>query len=143
MRLTLQRLNFRSDGIFGILTDEDRSQVAVTLEHAYPAIGQGFSAKIPEGTYTCQRSLHRLHGMDTDFETFEVMNVPDHTGILFHWGNWNRDSEGCVLLGRETHLEDEGSMVTDSRDTFKLFMARASGLDTFELVVQNTVIGEK
>lgn len=30
---------------------------------------------------------------------WQVMNVPDRSLILFHWGNWESDTEGCILLG--------------------------------------------
>lgn len=143
MNLTLNRSEKREDGIFGILRDEARKQVAVTLEHAYDS-GNGdgsYTAKIPDGTYTCVRSMHRLHGMTDDFETFEITNVPGHTNILFHWGNYNSDSDGCVLLGRrilpDTRSIATGNMISSSRNTFNAFMDLQKGLNQFTLTVKD------
>ena len=69
------------------------------------------------------------------FITFEITDVPGHTGILFHMGNYNKDSDGCVLLGEEAVPTSEPTMVTNSVVTFNSFMASQSGVDTFQLVV--------
>lgn len=84
--------------------------------------------------------MHRLHGMTEDFETFEVLGVPDFqgnpvTGLLFHWGNWNKDSEGCILTGEAETSSAQGMMVTASRDKFAAFMQLHEGEDTFQLTV--------
>jgi len=34
-----------------------------------------------------------------------VLNVPGHTGIRIHWGNWREDTEDCTLVG-ETEGKD-------------------------------------
>lgn len=129
---TLQRTGYLLDGITGRLLDEDGDQIAVTLEHSYEG-----TAKLPLGTYTCVRGPHRLHGMTCDFETFEIMGVPGHTGMLFHWGNWHKDSDGCVLLGRVAMSSPKGYMITSSRDTFARFMLDLDGVDTFKLIVED------
>jgi hypothetical protein len=73
--------------------------------------------------------------MNADFVTFEVQNVPGHTDILFHWGNWNKDSAGCILLGDGIAQSSQGQMVVDSKKTWEAFMATLTGVDSFELVV--------
>ena len=131
MNLLLQRTECCLDGVFGQLLDESGMVVGSTLEHAYQD-GAVWLAKIPAGTYTCVRGPHRLHGMTEDFETFEITGVEGHAGLLFHWGNFNRDSEGCVLLGHTR----QGDMITGSRDEFTKFMALQSGLNSFQLTVE-------
>lgn len=130
MNLQLNRLDKRSDGIFGELVSSQGTVYAATLEHAYPD-GDGWAPKIPSGTYRCMRSMHRLHGMTEDFETFMIMGVEGHSNLLFHWGNWNQDSDGCILLGAKR----TGNMVIDSKVTFAKFMAIQKGLDEFDLTV--------
>ena len=74
--------------------------------------------------------------MTADFETFEVLGVEGHTGLLFHWGNFNRDSEGCILTGEEDFTSDSGErMVTASRKAFAEFMDMQKGVDSFLLAV--------
>lgn len=133
MNLILTRTDFTENGIFSTLCDTDGNQIAVTLEHAYDS-GNGdgsYLPKIPVGTFTCKRSQHRLEGMTQDFTTFQVMDVPNHTNILFHWGNFNKDSDGCILLGNERN----GDMIMNSKTTFSTFMALQDGVDEFTLVV--------
>jgi hypothetical protein len=135
MNLTLKRDHYRADGIFSTVTDPVSCTVMRTLEHAYGDAQQGFYPKLWPGTYTCKRSMHRLHGMDHDFETFEVLAVPGHKGILFHWGNFNRDSEGCILCGEDVFEGSPEWMVTASRLQFARFMALQDGVDEFLLEV--------
>lgn len=130
MNFTLTRTDFRPDGIFSILVQLDTgTRFSVTLEHSYENL-----PKLPDGSYTCVRGKHRLHGMTEDFETFEVTGVEGHSGILFHWGNYNKDSDGCILLGQSIS-KDTDWMVTHSRDTFAKFMDMLQGTDEFTLIV--------
>lgn|ERR1035437_2359376 len=131
MNLTLERDAYREDGIFSTLLDDKGDTIAKTLEHSYDNL-----PKVPAGTYTCVRGPHRLHGMTEDFSTFEVTGVEGHAGILFHWGNFNKDSEGCVLVGKEVAIQAAGAwIITASRDTFAAFMALQEGVDEFQLTV--------
>ena len=123
MILTRNKIN--EYGVFGELTQDDGTHIAYTLEHNFD--GQ---PKVAAGTYTCVRGEHRLNGMTDDFTTFEITGVSDFqgrhvSGILFHWGNYNKDSEGCVLLG--TGVTD--TMVTNSRSAFENFMTKVLPLD--------------
>lgn len=135
MNLFLKRKEYRADGIFSELSDENGNVVAHTLEHAYTTQDGRWAPKIPMGSWTCQRGGHRLHGMTADFTTFEIMNVPGHDNLLFHWGNYNKDSEGCVLVGKAEASVGGVHMVTESRTTFAAFMALQDGLDQFQLTV--------
>lgn len=134
--LTLKRNKFRSDGIFSTLTDMHQYKLAETLEHAYLDASGQYLPKIPGGAFKCVRGKHRLHGMTSDFETFEITGVRGHVNLLFHWGNYNADSEGCVLLGKNTiETIHKNLMVTESKSTFKAFMDKLQGIDEFTLVI--------
>lgn len=134
MDLTLRHKSSDQFGIFGILEDEGGHAIAVTLEHAY-ASATGFNGKIPPGRYKCVRGPHRLHSMTSDFETFEVTGVVGHDNILFHWGNYNKDSDGCILLGDRKADVGGSEMITNSKVTFAKFMELQKGLSSFELRV--------
>jgi hypothetical protein len=73
--------------------------------------------------------------MVNPFITFEITGVPGHTGILFHMGNYNQDSDGCVLLGESTVPDPDPTMITSSVLTFNQFMGSQTGVDTFQLTV--------
>ena len=136
MDLILQRVACRADGILSQCTDAAGTQVMVTLEHAFEDDAGGYQPKIPPGTYTCVRGPHRLNGMTQSFVTFEVTGVAGHSGLLFHWGNWNEDSDGCILTGEAFANSASGEMVTNSRETFARFMALQDGVDNFQLEVR-------
>ncbi len=128
--LSLIRTSAGSDGVFGTLDKVIGENIGVTLEHSYNG-----KPKLPVGTYKCVRGMHQLHD-GVPFETFEITNVPGHTGILFHVGNYNEDSEGCVLLGRRIATQENGKrMITSSKNTFNKFMDITRGLNEFTLKV--------
>jgi hypothetical protein len=129
MDLVLTRKRSAESGIYGELTTATGLFVADTLEHAYPE-GNFYYPKVPPGAYICRRGTHVLHD-GVPFITFEVTEVPGHTGILFHTGNVNQDSEGCILLGEgmtPTHI-------TESRRAFVKFMLLQSDVNEFTLTV--------
>lgn len=141
MNLTLTRELLREDGVFSSLADESGVKIAEVLEHAYETDEINvFSPKLLAGTYTCRRGLHRLHGMANSFETFEVEGVGGHSGILFHCGNYNADSDGCLLVGATVQATKVGAqgplMITNSRITFAKFMTLQENIDSFLLVVR-------
>lgn len=136
MNLRLKRFDRREDGVFGQLFDDKDKQIAVTLEHSIDA-GHGngsFTSKLPNGIYKCVKGMHRLDHSDKPFETFEITGVPNHTGILFHVGNYNRDSDGCVLLGHG--YGGEPRMLYQSRMTFDSFMNLQHNVTEFILEVE-------
>ncbi len=135
MDLVLRRNSFTEFGIFGTIFDPQNNIICVTLEHAYLTTvngNQSYQPKLPVGTYQCVRGMHILEGMSAPFEAFEITGVPNHTGVLFHIGNYNRDSAMCVLLG----TENVGVMITKSVDAFNAFMNLQKDVDTFTLVVK-------
>lgn len=82
---------------------------------------------IPTGTYTVTMDVvspkyskvewyRRLCGGKMP----RLLNVPGFDGILIHVGNTALDSEGCILVGKNT----KKGMVTSSRDTFSALYAK-------------------
>lgn len=135
MRLT--RTAFRKDGIFGRVYNANGVPLAYTLEHAYEQPGGLWLPKLYEGKFVCVRGTHKLHN-GIPFETFEITGVKGHDNILFHAGNFDKDSEGCVLLGQAIVTQADGTqMVTNSKHTFGDFMNSLNGVKEFMLTVQN------
>ena len=134
MNLILKRTEFHDYGVIGeLLTQDGFRKIAMTLEHSYSPENQ---PKVPKGIYTCQRGIHRLASQRKEFETFEILKVPGHTGILFHVGNYETDSSGCVLLGDSVSYVFLPWMLKFSRIAFTRFMSLQEGIDTFQLEVQ-------
>jgi Family of unknown function (DUF5675) len=133
MDCVLTRTETGPSGTFGKLFDSDNNQIAVTLEHSYQQPDGSWEPKIPAGSYTCQRGQHQLESMTSPFTTFQVTNVPGHTNVLLHMGNYDKDSDGCILLGDQI----VGSMITHSVNTFNNFMTMQDGVDQFTLEVKS------
>lgn len=135
MNFTLTRNAYLGEGIFGEWKDDDTGlHTFANIEHSFNCV-----AKLASGVYTMKRGLHELHGLALKFETFMVLNPPDFdgkpvSGILIHWGNYNRDSEGCSCIG----LRRDGVMVLGSKLAFAAFMTLQKGLDTWQLTVVDT-----
>ena len=49
-----------------------------------------------------------------------LIGVKGYSGIRIHSGNTSKDTEGCLLVGRNTKV----GMVTDSRNTYQRLFAR-------------------
>jgi hypothetical protein len=132
VNLKLIRNKYALYGIEGELFDDKGLHLCFTLEHAYEQPDGAYKPKVPPGLYLCQRGQHRLHGMTNTFETFEIQNVSGHTNILFHKGNYNADSEGCVLVGSAFGT----GCILESAIAFGTFLAAQEGVDSFSLSVQ-------
>ena len=71
---------------------------------------------IPEGKYTVTRRESQTYG-----KHWHVQNVSDRTFILIHHGNFHRDTEGCICVGRDHHdIDNDGYLdVTSSKATMR------------------------
>ncbi|HZF19520.1 MAG TPA: hypothetical protein VE008_07415 [Burkholderiales bacterium] len=141
----------RSDGIFGWIlpaeepADGNAQPLCVFVTRAYKQPDGKWRPKVRAGIYECQRGKHRLHGMTEDFETFEVLGIKGHSGILLgHWGSWGSDSDGCFCLGRKIVKSDQDrdgidgpdELVTESRTTFAEYMKNRAGIDNFAVIIE-------
>lgn len=131
---TLRRFKYGPEGVFGYLYDGSGSQIAVTCEHAYEQPDGSWAPKIPPGTYDCLFGSHDL-GVGP-FETYEVTGVAGHTGLLFHKGNTEGDSHGCILLGKSFGDLSGSDAVLQSAVAFQDFLNATHFVPTFELEVQ-------
>ena len=141
LRMQLVRQTIRDDGVFGellVYTAEGQIHVCYTLEHVFIEDADGMAryvALLKTGkTYLCERGIHKLeHG--APFGTFEIMGVTGHSGVLFHKGNFNEESKGCILLGDDIKALPKGWAVADSKAAFKRFLSLLEGANVFMLEV--------
>ena len=87
------------------------------------------------GEFNCVRGIHQLSGAAQPFETFEITGVPGHTGLLFHPGNTEMDSSGCVLLGMAFGELTGVPAVLNSKIACDQFMNLQAGKDSCLLTV--------
>lgn len=136
MNFTLTRQRYSLYGVFGKLVSDDGSSIFATLEHAYPVLGPSagkeWIAKLAPGKYTC----HKRKSPHFGYTVFVIENAPPFQGaavnyIEIHIGNYNNDSEGCILIG----VKAGTGMIEDSIPAFHHFMELQKDVDTFELTV--------
>ena len=127
---TLNRLSWDDHATFGSLVDDERRQVAVTLELPWKDNAHDVSC-IPAGTYTATRRFSpKHHG-----EVFELQGVPNRGNIEIHAGNVARDSLGCILLGTTFGKVLGENGIVESRRAFSKFMASLAGVDAITLTI--------
>jgi hypothetical protein len=117
-------------GVFGVLLI-DSVPIAVTLWRTYsPDENESEFTKLNVGVYQCERTMYHKGG----YETFEI-KVPGHSRILFHIGNKETDSDGCVLIGEEFGKMNELPAILRSGVGFKEFMNNLVGVNKFPLTI--------
>ena len=126
MKFRLERSISNETVTMGKLIDDDFT--LYTLENPWLDNQQEISC-IPTGEYTCNRVDSPKYG-----NTFEVMWVPDRTHILFHYGNWTKNTKGCILLGIKSNWRD---MIMSSRKAVDQFLVHTQDVDSFDLSVIN------
>ena len=127
MRARIVRLEHTDDGALGVLL-LDEIIFCFTLE---PDKNEKGKLYISQGVYHCQR----FHGARWK-NTFEII-VPGHSAVLFHAGNTEADTRGCVLLGATTGKLKGNRAVLNSGVTFQEFLGRTKELDEFSLFIED------
>lgn len=131
-RFRLDRLAILPEGAFGVLSHAGLP-FAVTLERTYPFAGGRQMVKIPPGRHACTPTTFH-GGKPTPYATFEIL-VPGHARLLFHRGNVEDDSEGCVLVAESYGVLQERAAILASAEGFKEFM-RLTDSQPFDLEVR-------
>lgn len=131
--LIIRRITTGDQGTFGVLVFED-IPFALSLErewlHNRPSVGDVPGSCIPAGEYICKRvNSPRFNN------TFEVTDVPNRSHILFHKGNLDDDSRGCILVGEEFGQLGSSSGIKSSKAGYNEFMAIMSNDDEFRLII--------
>lgn len=134
--VTITRQSNDHRQIMGILRSSDGKFGCCTLELAYNNNQHDISS-IPTGIYECiwsyMNDLKEYH--------YQVMNVPNRTGIFLHEGNYATgkkiDIQGCILLGGAySDIDGNGEPdIINSRiilNAFENFM----GKKQFQLVIK-------
>lgn len=121
MKLLIDRTDFTEitsegslfvDEVFECYTLEDTDR---HLETHPEAKVQNLTA-IPRGTYKIELRFSPHFNTVTP----HVLNVPNYEFVLIHWGNYAKDTDGCVLVGQTKGHDFIGS----SRLAFEALSAK-------------------
>ena len=105
------------NGVYFCDTLEDRERELRTIADKVPG-----KTAIPRGTYKVVETYSKHFKRNLP----ELLNVPFFTAIRIHSGNTADDTEGCILLGKNT----EPGKVSRSREyeqRLMLIMGKAKG----------------
>lgn len=137
MREILRIREHHDYGTFGVMSDLDKNiPIHTTLERVWKN-NESFVSCIPEGEYLCKRYSSKAYP-----DTFEITGVRGRTVCLFHQGNIDDHSEGCVLLGesfdpvwnKKAGKWDYGQL--QSSAAFLQFMNSLKGVDQWKLMIR-------
>lgn len=129
MKITIDRFEFSDKSTIGTLLCDDFD--CFTLEDCDRYLEDNPSAKI-YGKTAIPRGVYRV--IITYSNRFKkelplLLDVPGFEGVRIHAGNFDSDTEGCILVG-STHSHD---FIGNSRATFsKLFERIERALDSGE-----------
>ena len=125
----LLRVEESSQGTFGNLII--CSQVfCVTLE-PFDWLNEVNVSSIPAQQYQCIKIRSSRFG-----ETFEIVDVPNRSHILFHAGNLVKSTSGCVLLAQYFGKLRGNRAILNSGKTFKEFLRIMKDVNTFNLTIK-------
>ena len=96
---------------FGVFKNFEGKPFAVTLEPAW-LNNLVDNSCIPSGDYLCKRVDSPKYG-----DTFEITGVPGRTHVLFHWGNLEKNTKGCVLVAEKFGILGSDTAILQSRNS--------------------------
>lgn len=105
-----------------------------TLELAFKDNKNNISS-ICSGVYNVEKRWSKKYG-----NHYHVLDVEGRILILIHYGNYFRDTQGCILVGdRIADIDRDGYRdVTNSIDTMQRLLEVAP--DEFKLVINDTYL---
>ena len=89
---------------------------------------------IPPGTYECVKR-DRWKRSDKWGYTYQVQDVPDRTGILFHPAIWPSQLEGCISMGQYMMDYKDRMGIMQSSSTFEKMIKKLRGVLRFVLTI--------
>lgn len=135
--LRLDRMGSTPWGTFGRLRMPDGWSVA-TVEPRWLNNAKGESC-IPAGDYQMAMRGSQMVARTSGnvFKVgWEINGVPGRDLIMIHPGNWQEDSNGCVLVGRDHQIVNGKPGISASRAAFADLMARLSKNEEWRIVVR-------
>ncbi len=107
MHLTVLRKIFTSESTIGEMLIDGEFE-CVTLEDPIRENKIPGVTAIPAGSYDVVLGHSPKFGRKMP----RLQKVPNFTGVLIHWGNVAKDTEGCILVGSSSSKNFIGSSKT-------------------------------
>lgn len=128
MELKLIREDFTSESSIGRLFLNGVFECFTLEDQVRPVKVKGSTA-IPYGHYEVIVSFSQRFQRPMPL----LLNVPNFDGIRIHWGNYPRDTDGCILVGTEKSVDE----VSHSKIAFdKLFSKLQAAAETEKIFIE-------
>ncbi|EOU4990366.1 DUF5675 family protein [Campylobacter coli] len=133
-------------GKFKVLDDKEKILFeCFSLEEDKEGLESGKDLRIPEGNYNLRRhtpsrfenTLRSITKKDDTMINVYNDEVPSSRAILIHWGNTDKDTQGCILLGLTKDNNNES--IGQSRQACKEFydLMHGKNLEDIKLEITN------
>lgn len=142
MKINLIRTQFGNDATNGLLFIDEVFE-CFTLEDQYQDKKIFGETCIPEGTYPVEfrkeGGFHNRYSTKYDFHKgmLEIKDIPNFKWVLFHLGNTDENTAGCVLVGdtqQDLDVSKDG-FIGSSGNAYKKFYPKvATALENGESV---------
>jgi hypothetical protein len=131
-QVTLQRAWSSGKATLGMLSIQGVEHDPIfTLEN--PLRSTPVDSRIPAGFYQC-----KPYSGSKFQNVYLVQGVFGREAILIHWGNFEKDTSGCILVGLESGVLQGEPAVMFSKKAFDYFHGLI-GEDIFELTVKELI----
>lgn len=128
--LKLKRIQHLDNATIGTLTISDTiTDPIYTLEN--PLRETDKDNRIPAGTYICKPYSGTKYQ-----DVYIVENVPNRSAILIHWGNTEKDTLGCILIGNKIGKIGIEPAILQSKKCFERFRSLI-GKEDFTLTIED------
>ncbi len=119
---TIGKLYVDDTFLCNTLEDKDRGLTSSMSLDNIKKLKKAGETAIPSGTYTIRMDIVSPKYSKSSWyiqncngsRMPRLMNVPGYDGVLIHSGNTAKDTQGCILVGKN----DVVGMVTKSKDYF-------------------------
>ena len=122
MKIKIERYEFGKDHTLGKITI-DGFPYGYTMEDEIREVKVKGETAIPKGTYKVITRYSPRFKRNLPW----LLDVPGFEYILIHSGNTDKDTEGCILVGKSTGYINQKRAVLDSRKAFDLIYDRING----------------
>ena len=107
MKLTLIRFHSSPNDTLGLLFINHRF-AAFTMEDEHRTEKVMHETRIPAGTYKLSLVHSPRFSEKYGHDMISINDVPGFSGILFHKGNTEKDTSGCILIGNGVNFNPDG-----------------------------------
>jgi len=96
-----------------------------------------FISCVPSGTYKAKKVFSSTFGW-----CIQILNVPNRTNILLHYGNFYTNTKGCILVGKSfANINNDSQIdISNSRQVIKQLASYFKPNQIFNITIQKAIV---